>query len=429
LVFSRFALLCSLSGAALVGAAVFSSTSGANQSYATLVLVLVFSSLALWVMTDPSFKTIKIEQSVALAVGLGALGLAIEPLLEDDHFRYLWDGYVLATHATVYAAPPEAYFGDSSVPNSMQVILNGVSHPDLVTIYGPLLQGVFAASYLIAPAKLWPLKLFLLGAFVLTLAQLHKTGCKPRWIILLVVNPLVVKEMTLSAHTDGLIGLMILSAVIAWHDGRFTQSVAWVSCTVALKLSCFVLVPLFFFNHKGQFKPLLVFVSVGLLASIYWVQFALMSGSEIPGLIAFGQRWVFNPLLYRLYEPFFALQTAKILASGLFCCAYLSCFGYSLSQLRSGQKSVLAPAIVVILLAMLILSPVNNPWYWLWVLPLAGLIQNRLVYLVALSSLLSYAHVLGADFVVPPWATAAQLMVLAVMSLPLLKKPWKFCEK
>jgi alpha-1,6-mannosyltransferase len=411
----RFIALCIISGGVVVYVAALSGGAVSQQLNATAVLVAVLSGLSLWVYLDPRFKKITLRHCIGLAIVLGLLGIGCNPLLEDDHFRYLWDGYVLATRGQVYALPPETFFGNSLVSPAMHSILNGVSHPDLNTIYGPLMQAIFALCYLIAPAQLWPLKIMLLGVVILTLGQLHKMGCKPQWLLLLVINPLVVKETTLSAHPDALIGLIFLSAVHLWRHKAYSSAVVLVSCSVAVKLSCLVLLPLFLFTQQGRLQIALLVASATTLLVIYLPTLALAGGTELPGLVAFGQRWVFNPLIYRLIEPFFSAQQARLLTAVMFVGAYAGAALTWIHRLKQANanspKRPVIPALPVLVM-LIALSPLNNPWYWLWVLPLAALASNRLIWLLAGTSLLSYAHVAGAQFSVPAWATAIQLAVL-----------------
>ena len=73
-------------------------------------------------------------------------------------------------------------------------------------------------------------------------------------------------------------------------------------------------------------------------------------------------------------------------------------------------------------ITMLLLSPVVNPWYWLWVLPLATLRLSRVAWTAATVSLLAYAHVAlqvmaGSSittYAVPVWATVLQLLAVGV---------------
>ena len=80
------------------------------------------------------------------------------------------------------------------------------------------------------------------------------------------------------------------------------------------------------------------------------------------------------------------------------------------------------PPMVGVFVAMLLLSPVVNPWYWLWVLPLALLHFSVLTWAAATVSLLAYAHIgtqvlagsLIVTYAVPLWATGLQILVITL---------------
>ena len=150
---ARWAVLAIL--AALAGGFAAYKSHGATPDQLTGLMGLVVANgcLMAWVAVDDAFDRLTAQQVVVTTVMLGALGLLALPLLEDDHFRYLWDGYVTATTGSPFAHAPAHYFGDAAVPGVMQDALNGINNPDIPTIYGPVLQALFALGYLIAPGE------------------------------------------------------------------------------------------------------------------------------------------------------------------------------------------------------------------------------------------------------------------------------------
>ena len=61
-------------------------------------------------------EAVPLDRLLFWAVAFRICGLVGGPLLEDDFYRYLWDGYRFATTGTPYAAVPEAFFTDPTVP-------------------------------------------------------------------------------------------------------------------------------------------------------------------------------------------------------------------------------------------------------------------------------------------------------------------------
>jgi hypothetical protein len=90
------------------------------------------------------------------------------------------------------------------------------------------------------------------------------------------------------------------------------------------------------------------------------------------------------------------------------------------SQNDQRQDALPLAPIAATFIAMLLLSPVVNPWYWLWALPLAMLRPSSVAWTAATFSLFAYAHVAmqvmaGSSittYAVPPWATVLQLLAI-----------------
>ena len=87
-------------------------------------------------------------------LGFRLIAFVAVPVMEDDHHRFLWDGYRFAATGDPYAKPPQARFGDDTVPAEFRAVLDRINHPDVPTIYGPLTEWAFRLSHAIAPARL-----------------------------------------------------------------------------------------------------------------------------------------------------------------------------------------------------------------------------------------------------------------------------------
>src|SRR5690606_4295081 len=92
--------------------------------------------------------------ALAWAAVFRVAGLCADTVLEDDPYRFLWDGYVFAQTGTPYGTAPIEWFGDPGVPEAFEAVLDEINHPDLPTIYGPVCELAFLAAYAIAPASM-----------------------------------------------------------------------------------------------------------------------------------------------------------------------------------------------------------------------------------------------------------------------------------
>jgi alpha-1,6-mannosyltransferase len=403
----------------------------AQQLIATAVVAIVGFSLCLWCLRDQSLDETPVFVIFALLFLTRGIALFSQPLLEDDHFRYLWDGFITATTARPYAYPPSHYFTDPSVPAIMLDVINGINHPELPTIYGPLLQMLFALSYWLAPGELWPFKCFLLLAETLAIALLSAQRVPTRWLLVIMLHPLVLKESAISAHPDILIGAILLAATIAWKNSNESAAAALAAIAVAAKMSAIVALPFFLVTQRGQLSWRALFVVTLTLLACY---VPVVSGrGELSAIGVFGAQWTFNPLLFKAFTFMIDDTAARIVTAAAFS---LSWFFVSVCWLialrRSSAKHITnLPPIVMAVFLLLIFSPVVNPWYWLWVLPLAiwqahaGSITARVTLVAASVSLLAYSHFTIqwlanssiTTFAVPLWASLIQGVVIAASAL------------
>ncbi len=426
----------------LTGVARLSHGNVATQFNTTLVVVVVCTLAMLWVAFDRGWNALRTAHLLFVLIAVRVAAMYVEPLLEDDHFRYLWDGFIAATTGQPFAHAPAHFFQNATVPTAMQAVLSGINNPHIPTIYGPVLQAIFALCYLVAPAELWPLKTVLLFAEIAMLVALRRSGISARWLMLWVLHPLVVKESAITAHPDMLLGAMLLAAVMRWRSARYLSAAAWASAAVAIKVSAVVALPLFWINREGRFSARGFLATLAVLCVFYVPLWFFSSGAEARALAVFGEQWTFNPLLFRAISAIVTDSVARSLVAIIFVVVWLYFVVRWIISLRNAHREAVgensnnnsrfaAPPIVAIVVTLLVLSPAINPWYWLWVLPLAlwqlvtGMsneIGTSLIAWVAASvSLLAYAHVaeqvrLGSSittFAVPLWATLLQCAVIA----------------
>jgi hypothetical protein len=119
----RFRSLCAFSAAflALLSASVISRVDNpAILPY--VVFIAVGSALVtalLWRAQTFSPKAV-----LGGAIILHCVALAGIPAFEDDYYRFIWDGWQIATFGTPYGTPPEAFFGKDSIPTALGHVLS-----------------------------------------------------------------------------------------------------------------------------------------------------------------------------------------------------------------------------------------------------------------------------------------------------------------
>jgi alpha-1,6-mannosyltransferase len=403
--------------------------SSTRQLMATLGGAALGSAALLWLAFDRRFEHAPLRWVFALALLLRVIAAFAQPLLEDDHHRYLWDGWRSATALDPYRLPPSAWFGDMGLPQRWQDVLSAINHPDIPTIYGPVLQALFALGHVIAPAQLWPLQGLLAVADLLLLGLLARHGVGARWLLVYALHPLVLKEAMASAHPDALVALCLLLTLIAWQRGRAVLVGVLLGLAVGTKVAALVALPLLLWapilahHHPPHDAPrdalrwaLSVGAACAATVTLLYLPLLASGGSDAAALAIFGTTWRFNPLLYRVVEAVLPAAQARPVAAWLIV-AGIGVIAWRWRQQTQREPSV-PPPIDAALVLLLLLSPVVNPWYWLWVLALAVFMRRASVVAIAAASALSYVNssvttsLADAQPFVVPWFLALLQMLV-----------------
>jgi len=378
------------------------------------------------------------------AIVFRIIGFFGQPVLEDDWYRYLWDGAVFATTGNPYDQPPGMFFGDPDVPPRLQPILDGINHPDVPTIYGPVCQVVFLISYWIAPGKLWPLKLMFIGADLVALGLLASMVknivarlftyqraapgllgwiVSNRLLLLYAWCPLLIKEVSFTAHPD-ILGIAFLIAALT--VGRPRSVAIFCALAVGTKILAGLIAVLLLMRLPK--RNWLTFGAV--LAGLYFPFLVQGSFGDWAALRQFVGSWEFNSTLYGVMAIWMGTTAAKVICAALFLIFYVL---YSWKWLRLADPHS-APRLCEALPrgdwvfgVFFLLSAVVNPWYLLWMLPFVAIFPTAagITALVVIS--VAYAHGLNlpgsnlGPYDHPTWVRVVEVVTIFVAgSLPYL---------
>jgi len=321
--------------------------------------------------SHPSLKII-----ISFAVVFHIIGIIATPQFEDDFFRYLWDGYIFFESGNPYQYAPSAHFSDTSIPAIYQNLLNQINYPDIKTIYAPLLQYSFWLSHGLFPADILGLKIIYSLcnlAIILMLVKLTKA----RHILLYAWNPLVIKEVAFTAHPD-ILGIVFLIAAIYFFASQPKTAAICLGFSVCSKPFAWIIAIYILWRFK-----LIQFIVFLLTVAILYSPF-IMAGNESAGLFAFGNHWEFNAAIYSLFSYAMPNHYAKAVCGVLF-------MGMMIYYFVLFQKTNVANIRGDLLIgSLLLLSPVINPWYLLWVLPFAAMRHYITPWVMSFALLFSY---------------------------------------
>lgn len=354
---------------------------GSGGDISQQLIVVMASALGgaltlLWIVLDKRLEQTSVLYILLLAFSVRIIAIQAVPLLEDDQYRYLWDGLRTATTLDPYRLAPSMFWNSDALSSFWLDIVFSINHADVPTIYGPVLQGLFALAYLIAPGKIGAIQSLLFLADMGVLLLLIQQKISARALLIYAVHPLILKEAMASAHPDGLVALLLLLALIAWR----AQQVLWMGVSIGLaiatKISALVALPLFLLapnKNYGRWSVMMLSSCLGTLLICY-APFMLQGASDVKALSIFSSQWRFNPLLYRLLENAFT-NFARPLAATLILLG-VGLLAWRQHHQPSADK---LPAIDYALMFLLLLSPVVNPWYGLWLIAPALLLGRPLL--------------------------------------------------
>ncbi len=293
-------------------------------------------------------------------------GLFAEPVLEDDHFRFLWDGRVFAQSGDPYARAPAASFQDPALPVEFQRILDQVNHPHVPTVYGPVCQLGFLLGHQVAPGRLWPWKLLLLAAEIAVVLALRRR-LTDRCLLLLAWCPLAVAETAFNVHPDALgVALLVLAGTVRqpWLAGVLAAA------SGGAKVFGWLLAP-FLLARRGR-AGWVAFVLT--LAALYLPFLQDGGRAEFAGLSAMATGWEFNSSVHAVVSAVLGPTAARGVCLVAFAAVWLAVW----RRWRKRSVGTVAPPDTAlpggpVFGAFFLLSATVNPWYLLWLWPFVAL--------------------------------------------------------
>ncbi len=368
-----------------------------NAETIALVLPLILGvAIPAAVLLLAGHTLVKSEPTPFIWAALITIGLLMRavwfgqvPPLDDDFFRYLWDGAVVANGLDPYRYAPGAFLGTGSgleayrkLAVGAQGILENVNYNDQRTIYPSVAQLAFALGYLIAPFKIDGLRVVFLAAeiatFVLLIKVLRESGRSPLWSVVYWWNPLAALMAVGLSHVDAIIPPMVIGALLMHWRGRSNWAVALIGLGAGVKIWPLLLAPMVLWplvrTPRKAFVASMVLggTLLAALGPVIWS--ALQPGS---GLTAYASQFSSNNAFYswtlvginKLFgQPEGGERMLRLVLAGATAVI-------ALAQAFRGNDtldSILSRGLIVAA-SLFYLSPAQFPWYAIWFLPLATL--------------------------------------------------------
>ncbi len=364
-----------------------------NELLIAVLPLFLFSLFLCKHYSDSPAKEFPVLLMLIFAYAFRLCGVFTFPILEDDFFRFLWDGRMTIETGTPYGWVPANFFHDLTVNDAFEHILSGINHPDVATIYAPVNQAVFALAYLIAPAEVWPLQM-IYAAIDCCLITLLVRIAKPHLVLLYAWSPLIIKEFAITAHPD-ILGAFFLVLAFAIYVKNLKGAWFLVPICLALatgvKIFALIAVPLllrFEWRSWGIWLLSLIllampFANLDNNQATFWLQIKQIWFPE--ALQVMSNNWIFNAPLYYLASTHFSFSIVKTLLLSLFAITATAYFFYL--HLRRQHQPI---RIDLLYGLFFICIPAINPWYLIWLLPFAIIYPSFWAWTASIAIFLAY---------------------------------------
>jgi alpha-1,6-mannosyltransferase len=346
---------------------------------------------------------------LVLVLGVGlvmrATTLFSTPILEDDFYRYLWDGAVVAAgHDPYRHSPAEVLSADAdsdvelaalaAIADDEMSVVRRINHPHLTTLYPPLAQGAFAFGASVEPFSLGVWRLILLlfegATVVLLFLILRRLQRSPLWLAIYLWNPLVIKEFVNSAHMDALLLPFLVGAVLLMLVDRHWFASLCLSLAAGIKLWPVLLLPTMLRPLLGEPRKLAVVTAaflVGFSATAWWA--VSQSGGDT-GLTAYTVNWKMNDAFFIAFD-WLVGKTLLLLdfqwvdggsVSRALVAATVVWLAVWINRQAAADGQAICTRFLVVTAIVFLLSPAQFPWYYTWLVPFLVLVPSPALLLL-----------------------------------------------
>ncbi len=349
-------------------------------------LVFIVYAVAVWRVKRQATEAAPFTLVLIFAALFRLVLLFSEPIQEDDFYRYLWDGKVVASGLNPYRFTPREVQTNNGKEGPLQpyrelietdarfaLLLSRINHPGVPTLYPPVAQAVFGLAALIAPGSLLALRLiffcFDLAVCGVIVKLLCHLGRSPLWVLIYAWSPLVIKETINSSHYDVVPTFLLVLALLALVTGRLSVGFLSLGGAILGKVFPVVLLPLFAchaWSCHGLGKACGGLVLTSLVVACGYAPFAAAGSGLWQGFVTFAEHWQTNSFVFPLLHQ---MVTDRWLANGIVAGCLAGAVWVALRWNSQGNDVGFLRGCFFVMGTLLLLSPVGNPWYFLWVLP------------------------------------------------------------
>ena len=321
------------------------------------------------------------------------------PSLSDDFYRFIWDGYLVASEVSPYLQIPNDIIL-SEVHGLTPELLASLNSQGTFSVYPPLNQLLYYLAVMISHDLLTQVNFLrflailadVISAYVLF--QVLRSN-KKHLAAAFFLNPLLILESTGNLHIEGLMIATILVSLVWLKRQQWLLSGGWMGLAVGIKLLPAFWVPFFLWNFRWK-RSLLW--GAGVFAIMAVTLGYLLVDHQYEGFMTsvdlYRRKFEFNASLYYLFrEVGFWHKGYNIIGTLGPALAKVSLFLILIySWLAARWKRPVPETLLLVWMIYLLLSSTIHPWYILPMIPL-GLMAGY--YFPVVWSLLIFVSYFG----------------------------------
>ena len=193
------------------------------------------------------------------------------------------------------------------------------------------------------------------------------------------------------------------AAILLARERRWRYASVFLGMAAGAKIFALVLVPLVLARARSRH-----WILFGAMLAALYTPFIIRGGTELASLLVFAREWQFNSAVFGLLATVLRPFDAKLVL-GLMYFVFWAI--HAIKFVRSSTHPV--PRGDWLYGALLVISPVINPWYLLWLLPFAAIFPSAWAWTASASVLLSYVTGLNLnDYGLQPYQQPAWARLL-----------------
>lgn len=336
-----------------------------------------------------------------LGVSLRVLLLFSTPILSDDYFRFLWDGFLTTQGINPFEFKPYELIEIYNDNAFAKQLYDGMNSPNYFSIYPPVNQWLFYIAALPGNAfgGILILRLFIIGFEIgtyFTIKEIIKRYKFPlNRINIYWLNPIVILELTGNLHAEGILLFFLLSGLFALTKLQDIKGGILLGFSFCSKLFSLMVLPLLLLKggiHRWQ-KLVISFISLSILSFLPFINCTNFS-HLFESLTLYFQNFEFNGSIFNIVKwigfqvkGYDIIKTAGPILS-LISAIIILVISW---KFRFRNRKVIFTGVTLITSTYFLFSPIVHPWYLIIPMTLAIFTQLRFPIVWCIAGFLSYS--------------------------------------